>query len=117
MAQFLLTVFHDPGVHAAGAAYASEEDMQQAFARVAEFNSQLQASGQFVYACGLTPPESAFRISPEGTRTEGPAGSGSFVGGFWVIEASSTSEAEHIASRGAAACGQPLEVRQLQGEG
>lgn len=112
--QFLLTVFHDPGVHDEGA-YQTDEEMQAAFARVNAFNEDLQASGQFVFACGLTPPEEASQVTAGATATPGPVGQGPFVGGFWIINAADREEAEAIAARGAEACAQPLEVRQLAG--
>lgn len=113
--QFILTVFHDPGVHADGAAYETEADMQAAMERVGKFNQELQESGKFVFACGLTPPEAASQVTAGGTATPGPVGQGPYVGGFWVVKASSTKEAHDIAAKAAEACGQPLEVRSLQG--
>lgn len=45
MAQFMISVFHQPGVQSAGAAYGSEEDMQAAFAAVTQFNADLPGGG------------------------------------------------------------------------
>lgn len=59
MAQFMISVFHDPGVQSSGEAYQSEDDMQCAFEAVAAFNQDLQDNGQLVLAGGLTPPEVA----------------------------------------------------------
>lgn len=114
MSQFILSVFQDPGVLAAGA-YATEEEMQKTFAKVAAFNKELQSSGAFVFACGLLPPEGARQVSPGGEITAGPRGEGPFVGGFWVINTATEAEALQAASRAAEACGQGVEVRQLQG--
>lgn len=117
MAQYLLSVFHEPGVHAAGTAYQSEEDMQAAFARVGAFNEGLQTSGAFVFACGLTPPEQAVTIAPDGARRQGPFApdAPAFTGGFWVVEATDDAAAFALGAEGAAACGQRVEVRPLQG--
>ncbi len=117
MAQYLLSVFHEPGVHAAGEAYESEEDMQAAFAAVGAFNEKLQSSGAFVFACGLTPPEQAVVVTPGGGQTDGPFATDApaYVGGFWVVEAPDDAAAHALAVEGAAACGQRLEVRRLQG--
>ncbi|WP_155861933.1 YciI family protein [Corynebacterium callunae] len=93
----------------------SEEAMQASFAQVEAFNKKLIDDGHFVYACGLTPPESAQVVNPDATITAGPAVSGDkMLGGFWVIEASSPEVAVALAEQGAAACGQPVELRPMQ---
>lgn len=115
MSQYLLSIYHDPGVHAAGTAYQSEEEMQAAFAKVGEFNERLMKDEQFVYACGLTPPESARRVNTDGSVLSGPASPGDRqLGGFWVIEVPDYETALAVAERGAAACGQQVEVRAMQ---
>lgn len=114
MAQYMLSVFHDPGVHAAGA-YATEEEMQEAFAKVDAFNQMLMDSAAFVFAGGLNPPESARRAHPDGTLADGPAGPGPYLGGFWVVTADTDAAAAELAAQAAAACGQTVEVRALQG--
>ncbi|TFI26366.1 hypothetical protein E4A41_13120, partial [Micrococcus endophyticus] len=55
MSQYLISVWHAPGVHAAGTAYESEDQMRLAFERVASFNARLEESGALVGAGGLTP--------------------------------------------------------------
>ncbi|MFP7364705.1 YciI family protein [Corynebacterium callunae] len=115
MSHFLLSVFHDPGVQQSGTAYQSEEAMHEAFARVEAFNKQLIDDGQFVYACGLTPPESAQVVHPDASVTAGPAIVGDKqLGGFWVVDAPTLEAAAALAEKGAAACGQPVELRPLQ---
>ncbi|WP_018296706.1 YciI family protein [Corynebacterium lubricantis] len=115
MSQYLLSIYHEPGVHASGTAYQSEEEMQNAFDKVAKFNERIMADGQFVYACGLTPPESARRVNIDGSVLSGPASPGDRqLGGFWVIEVADDETALAVAQRGAEACGQQVEVRSMQ---
>jgi len=115
MTQFMLSVFHDPGVHDAGAAYQSDEEMQAAFAAVDAFNQELQSNDQLVFACGLLPPESATVVDAEGGQTPPPADRGRQLGGFWIVEVADHESAVTLAARAAAACGQLVEARQLQG--
>ena len=107
-------------MHAAGTAYASEEEMSAAFAAVGEFNRMLQDLGAWVTAGGLTPPEQAATVDntrhDDGPVTSpGPLAEASHhLGGFWIIEAGDEREALDLAAAGSAACGQPVEVRALQ---
>nr|WP_282442184.1 YciI family protein [Micrococcus luteus] len=127
VSQYLISVWHAPGVHAAGTAYDSEEAMQAAFARVEAFNAMLQNSGAFVGAGGLTPPEeavvvdataaqdpsevTAVRQDRDGTLAEGSMQ----LGGFWIVEAPDDAGARALAGEASYACGQPVELRRLQG--
>ena len=127
MSQYFLSVWHAPGVHAAGTAYESEEQMQAAFARVGEFNVALVDSGAFVTAGGLTPPEEAVTVDATaassadeaaasgevsgGTLAEGPM----LLGGYWVLEAEDDDAARVWAARASYACGQRVELRRLAG--
>lgn len=116
MSHFLLSIYHDPGVQASNAAYHSEEEMQAAFARVNVFNERLKADDHWVYACGLTSPESAQQVAVDGRVTLGPAvASDKQLGGFWVVDVPDNETALAVAQRGAEACGQPVEVRPMQG--
>lgn len=116
MPQYLLAVNHQPGVHAAGSAYQDEAAMQAAFEKVGAFNQSLQDSGAFVYACGLEAPESATIVTAGEAAKPGPLNAeGWQLGGFWVIEAADEDAALAIASEGAQACGQTLELRRMQG--
>jgi len=100
--------------------YASEDDMQAAFAAVAALNEELQASGAWVYAGGLLPPSTACvaRATPDGVlRTDGPYLEGDVhLGGFWVIDVPDADTAYAWGAKAAVACGQPVEVRPFQGE-
>ena len=99
--------------------YTSDEDMQAAFAAVATFNEELQASGVWVFAGGLMPKETAFvvRANSDGAmRTDGPfLESKEHLGGFWVIDVPDEITAFEWAAKGAVACAQPVEVRPFQG--
>ncbi|GAA2116313.1 YciI family protein [Kocuria atrinae] len=118
MAQYMISVFHEPGVQDAGTAYQDDAALQAAFAAVAEFNSGLQAAGQFVYACGLMPPESSYAVDATAATPFVYAGpfsvSAASIGGFWIVEALDESVALDLATRASAACGQKVEVRPLQ---
>ncbi|MCT1803412.1 hypothetical protein CKW39_09690 [Kocuria sp. WRN011] len=118
MAQYMISVFHEPGVQNAGTAYQDDAALQAAFAAVAEFNAGLQAAGQFVYACGLMPPESSHTVDATGTTpsvTPGPFSvSSASIGGFWIVEALDETVAIDLATRASAACGQKVELRPLQ---
>lgn len=117
MAQFLISVFHEPGVQAKGAAYADEAVMAEAFARVGAFNERLQAEGAFVLAGGLSAPEEGVVVDPSGTTSPGPIDptAALVMGGFWIVEADDLAAATALAADGAQACGQRLELRQIMG--
>ena len=55
--------------------YATDEEMQAAFAAVSAFNDELQAAGAWVFAGGLMPKDTAYvvRTNADGAyRTDGP---------------------------------------------
>ncbi|GAB3942870.1 YciI family protein [Corynebacterium tapiri] len=106
MTQFMLAVVYDPADDAPAGSYEA----------VAAFNADLQESGRFVYACGLMPPSEAVAALPEGVLGDGPVRTaGPQLGGFWVVEATTRSEAEALAVRAASACARPIELREVQG--
>lgn len=115
MAEFLLAVHHEPGVHAAEAAYEDAEAMQDAFARVGAFNERLLAEDRFVYACGLIAPEQATVIRGDAVSSGPINENGWQLGGFWVIRAADEDEAREVAMDAARACGQTIELRAMQG--
>lgn len=114
MTEYLLSVHHDYDDEV----YASDEEMQRAFAQVDEFNTQLQDAGNWVFAGGLEPPSTATVVAAhdgEVVTTDGPfAEAKEFLGGFWVIEATDLDDALAIAQRASAACIAPVEVRPFQ---
>jgi hypothetical protein len=116
MTQYLLSV-HNDGT----SPYATEEDMQQAFADTGAFNEELRASGTWVFAGGLEFADTA-KVVRRGDgaleRTDGPyLESKEHIGGFWIIEAADMDEALAWAEKGATACRGDVEVRPFQGMG
>lgn len=115
----MISVFHEPGVQDADNAYQDDAAMQAAFAAVAEFNAALQAAGQFVFACGLRPPEAGHTVDATGREPSvhrGPFSvAAASLGGFWIVEAVDENVALDLATRASAACGQKVELRPLQG--
>jgi hypothetical protein len=113
MPQYLLAV-HGPE----GGSYASDEEMQRAFAQVAAFNTELQTAGAWVFAGGLHPASSATVVRAEGGKvvtTDGPyAETKEQLGGFWVIEAADLDAALAWAAKGSEACMGAVEVRPFQ---
>jgi hypothetical protein len=119
MTQYLLSV-HGPADAEELAASMTEEDMQAAFKAVDEFNSELQASGAWVFAGGLEPAHTATVVDATGdsvVTTDGPyLESKEIIGGFWVVEAPDLDAALALAQKGSAACKGAVEVRPFQGE-
>ena len=113
MKQYLLAVHGVEGEPAP-----SPDEMQQAFQAVDAFNQELMASGEWVFAGGLLPPDTATVVRAQGGQvvtTDGPfAESKEQLGGFWVIQAADLDAALAIAARGSEACRQPVEVRPFQ---
>lgn len=121
MPQFMISVWHAPGTQQRPLGpYDSKEDMQAAFQAVSEFNESVQAEGAWVFACGLTAPEESSVVDGtaggDPTVTRGPyAEASAHLGGLWIVEVPSLGLAREVAARASAACGQRVEVRQLQG--
>jgi hypothetical protein len=116
MTQYLLSVWHDQDYELDF----SSDDAQRMVAQVAEFNTELEASGAWVFANGLQPASSATVVrSTDGqlSMTDGPyAESKEVLGGFWIIDVPDLDVALEWARKGAAACEGPVEVRPFQGE-
>lgn len=120
MPQYLLSVWHSPGVqHRETGPYASKGAMQAAFQAVGEFNDALRAEGVWVFAGGLVAPEESIVV--DGTKdgapviTDGPlTQSQQHMGGFWVVTAAGPEQAEELAARASKACGNRVEVRPFQ---
>ena len=115
MAQYLMSVWHD-GDYAA--ADLDESDAQRMFAQVGAFNEELERAGAWVFGGGLQPNTTATVLrAADGqvSMTDGPyAESKEQMGGFWVIEAPDLDAALDWASKGAAACEGPVELRPFQ---
>jgi hypothetical protein len=115
MKQYLLAVHM-----VEGEAAPPEADMQRSYQAVDVFNRELMASGEWVFAGGLLPADTATVVRAQGGKvvtTDGPfAESKEQIGGFWVIKAADLDAALEIAGRGSEACGRPVEVRPFQDE-
>ncbi len=94
------------------------EDMQRAYADVDAFNTELQASGAWVFAGGLQPASTAsvVRVTDGAVvQTDGPyLESKEHIGGFWIVEVADDAAAAAWAEKGAVACQNPVEVRPFQ---
>jgi hypothetical protein len=115
MTQYLISVWHDQEYEVDF----SSDDAHRGIAQVGQFNSDLEASGAWVFAGGLQPASSATVVRADGgevSMTDGPyAESKEQMGGFWIIEAADPDTALDWARRGALACEGPVEIRPLQG--
>ncbi len=113
MTQYLLSVHM-----VEGEPLPSDEEIQQAYKDVDAFNSELQSSGNWVFAGGLHPADTATVVSVkdgEVITTDGPfAETKEQLGGFWIIEAPDLDAALAWASKATAACRAPVEVRPFQ---
>jgi hypothetical protein len=116
MTQYLMSVWMVEGTEPPSA-----EAMEQAYKDVDAFNTELKASGNWVFAGGLHPATTATVVrAGEGgdvITTDGPfAETKEQLGGFWVIEAADLDEALALAARATVACQAPVEVRPFQDE-
>jgi hypothetical protein len=98
----------------------STETMEKVYRDVNVLNAELQATGAWVFAGGLHPPNTAtvVRIQDgEVLTTDGPFAEGKeHIGGFWVIKAPDLDAALALATKATRACGGPVEVRPFQEE-
>jgi hypothetical protein len=115
MTQYMLSVMGDRDTPS----YATDEEMQAAFAATGVFNDKLKEAGSWVFAGGLHPIESATTVDGRGTKTvvtDGPfSESKEYLGGFWVIEVPDLDAALKLAAEGSKACGAAVEVRPFDG--
>jgi hypothetical protein len=115
MTQYLLSVWH-----AEGDPLPPEDEIQEMYAAVDQFNDELRTSGAWVFAGGLHPPSTATVVDGTGSEvvtTDGPySESKEQIGGFWVIEVPDLDAALDLAARGSNACRGRVEVRPFQDE-
>ncbi len=113
MTQYLMSVHM-----VEGAPELAPEQAQKMYHDVDVFNSEIRASGNWVFAGGLHPPSTATVVhakAGEVLTTDGPfAESKEQLGGFWVITAPDLDAALALAARASEACGAPVEVRPFQ---
>ena len=85
--------------------------------RVGKVNTELRATGTWVFGAGLLSSDSATVVRVDAgatTMTDGPfAETKEQVGGFWVIRCADLDQALGWAEKCAEACGNPIEVRPL----
>ncbi len=116
MAQYLLSVWHDP----ANPIPTDPEVMRRVVGQVEDFNAEVQAKGVWVFAGGLADPSSATVVRAtdgDPITTDGPfAETKEQLGGFWIITAPDLDAALAWAVKGSAACEGPVEVRPFQDE-
>ena len=115
MTQYLFSVYM-----VEGEPMPSEDEMQNAYRQVDEFNDEVLDSGAWVFAGGLHPSTSATVVrvqDGEVLTTDGPfAETKEQLGGFWIIEAPDLDAALALAAKASAACMAPVEVRPFQDE-
>ncbi len=120
MTQYFLTVPHDTADEPTMASMqeADPAEFAAVIAAVDEFNTALTDSGALLFAGGLNPPSTAKTVDVTSGATrvlnepfvEAP----SYVGGFWVIEATDEAAAVEWATRASTALQCRIEVRALQ---
>ncbi|MGZ4796175.1 MAG: YciI family protein [Acidimicrobiia bacterium] len=115
MPQYLMSVWHDEDYDLDF----SSDEAQRRVAQVGAFNDELTSTGTWVFGAGLHPASSATVVRATGgdmAMTDGPyAEAKEQMGGFWIIEAADLDAALGWASKAAAACEGPVEVRPVQG--
>lgn len=118
MTQYLLSVHGSEGDP--GMTEMTPEAMQAVFTAVDEFNDEVRNAGLWVFAGGLAPASTATTVTNKDgdvTITDGPyAETKEHLGGFWIIEAPDLDAALAWATKGSAACQNPVEVRPFQDE-
>jgi hypothetical protein len=99
--------------------YATDEDMQRAFAAVGLLNEELRASGAWIFAGGLQPASTAKVVRTKDgalVHTDGPYLAGrERIGGFWIVEVADDAAAMAWADKATVACQGAVEVRPFQG--
>ena len=86
-------------------------------AAIAAFNDGLRERGQFIFAGGLSSPDSAKVIDNRSNRGELSAGplhqSDEYLSGFWIVEAKDEAAALALANGASLACNRRVELRPL----
>lgn len=114
MSQYLMSVWHDDEY----VVDFTTEEMHRIGPQVATLNEELTAAGVWLFGAGLQPASTAtvFRGSSTGvSMTDGPyAETKEQMGGFWIIEVPDLATAQTWATKAAAACEGPVELRPMQ---
>jgi hypothetical protein len=114
MKQYLLAVHYVEGQEEP-----APEVVEKMYKDVDAFNSEVKASGAWVFGGGLHTPDLSTVVTPQKSGdalvTDGPfAESKEQLGGFWVLKAEDLDAALALAKRAAVACQGPVEVRPFQ---
>ena len=88
-------------------------------AAIDQFNDDLRANGQFIFAWGLEDPKTATVIDNRndvGVETGKPLfESAENVSGFWLVEVTDNETAKKLAFAASKACNRKVELRKLHG--
>jgi len=116
MPQYLLSVWHDEPYDDLD--YTSPA-MRRRVAQVSAVNAELEKAGAWVFGAGLRPVSAATVVRVTGAdvvMTDGPyAETKEHIGGFVVIDVPDLDAALRWATKAAAACEGPVEVRPMEG--
>ena len=86
-------------------------------AAIDAFNDGLRERGQFIFAGGLSSPDSAKVLDNRSNRGELSAGplhqSDEYLSGFWIVEAKDEATALALANGASLACNRRVELRPL----
>ena len=108
MTQYLMSVLDDT------AGSATDDEM----AAIDVFNDRLRADGRWVFAAGLSAPDTATVVDGRGGETvftDGPyLESKEYIAGFWIVEAPDLDVALRLAAEGSRACNRRVELRPIQ---
>ena len=114
MAEYLLSVHN-----ADESPYATEADLERAFAATGALNEEMRQAGVWVFAGGLDWSYKAKVVRVRDgalERTDGPyLESKEHIGGFWVLDVADEAEAIAWAEKATVACEGAVEVRPFQG--
>ena len=103
--KYLVSVIHD------SASLATPDEMEA----INAYNARLQTEGHWVFAAGLSSPNTATVIDNRGDEavfTDGPfLESKEYLAGFWIIEAPDLDVAIKLAAEGSKSCNRKVEVR------
>lgn len=109
MAYYLISVLAD----------GSESDTEAEEAAIDDFNEQLRADGNWVFAGGLKSPSAATVLDGRGGDlmvTDGPyIETKEHVAGFWVVQVANLDVALKLATQGSRSCNRRVEVRPFEG--
>jgi hypothetical protein len=114
MKQYLISLYQPDGPPP------PPEVLDEVMRRLAVINDELRASGSWVFAGGLHPPDTATVLRPAGgdvLTVDGPfVEAKEHIGGFTVIRAPDLDAALYWGRRIAEATTLPVEVRPFQGD-